>query len=148
MSKTIPYDGEFIPSNDFPAPMRVAHVTIGYATTNDVVLTSTGDYALFTVPANCVVHDMLTCVTTAFTNGVITLGDSDDVDGYATDTSWAPASTCTTVGVPKKTSGLAGAYANGKYYSASQAINAQVTTAAVTVGAAEVFLLFSMALGD
>lgn len=147
MSKPIPYLGEMVLSNDFPAPKRVAHITIGAATTNDVVLSTTGAYALFTVPANLMVHEMKTLVTTAFTASVdLTIGDTD-VDGWFKEAAIA-ATTAVATGIPTSSIGTTEAYSKGRIYSATDAINVTVSGATVAAGVGHVYMVYSMAPGD
>lgn len=143
MAKTFPYIGEVIPSNDFPAPMRMMRVTVGSATTNDVVLSTQTTYDLFTVPAGCVISEVLSQVNTAFTASVtLTVGDSDDADGWSASATIAPQST----------GGIlvtgAGAYGAAKNYTAAQAVQIVVGAADVAAGQADLYFVYSMSGND
>ena len=147
MAKTIPYTGEMVLSYDFPAPVRCAHVTIGSATTNDVVLSTTGSYAIFNVPANLMVHEMKTLVTTAFTASVdLILGDTD-TDGWFKEAGIA-ATTAVSTGVPKSSIGTTEAYSKGRIYSTTDAINVGLSGAACAAGLAHIYMFYSMAPED
>jgi hypothetical protein len=126
-----------------PHGIMSEHFTVGFATTNDVVITATGNYTLASVVVtgpedSIIVHDIKTQVTTAFTTSVVfTLGDSDDVDGYGTDTLINPAAT----GAAFKKA--ATAYAEGKKYTAAQTIDIPVSGTPVLAGVMEVLIQYS-----
>lgn len=147
MGKTIPYIGEFILSNDFPAPLRVAHVKVGAASTNDVQVGEAGVYPIFSVPANLVVHNLQAIVTTAFTAAAtLGIGDTDSASGFL-GTDDIAATVAVTTGVLKDASALGEAYATGKQYAAPQDINVTLGGSTV-VGVMDVYLIYSMAKGD
>jgi len=141
MAKTIPYIGEFVHSVDYPAPMRVARITVGSATTNDIVLGDTGATALFNVPANLVVHKMDMAVNTAFTASVtLSVGSSTDATGLMTTANTA----CTTAGY--KTG--SGDELYGFKFSSTDVIYITQAGATVAAGQADIYLVYSMAGND
>jgi hypothetical protein len=147
MAKKFPYDGQGLQS--FPAINRTIKISVGYTTDNDVVTTTTGVYHLCTMAAGSVVIRAGAIVNTAFTGSVaITLGDSDDVDGYLLSTDIAPQTT-NTAGALKGGTGSTGAgenaYASGKYYAASQTVDIVVSGATVAAGQADFYLVASLA---
>jgi hypothetical protein len=144
MTKSIPYVGETY-LGDFPAPMKVARVTFGFSSDDDVPMAAQGVYDLITLPANAVVLSAKTIVKTAFTSSVtITIGDSDDADGWSASATIAP-QTAVSTGI--LTSG-GGAYAAGKIYSASQPLQATVGGANVAAGEGELFIQYAIAAND
>ena len=145
MAKSIPYVGEPV-LDGFPALVKTAKVTFGAASGDpDVDLSATGTYNLITLPANCVVLGVRTNIHEAFTTSVtITIGDSDDLDGYCTDTTLKP-DTAVTTGV--LTTG-GGAQTNGRSYSASQPIQAVVGGTDVLAGFGSLFVTYAMAADD
>ena len=144
MTKSIPYVGETF-TGTFPAVEKVARVTYGSATTNDVVLGAQGVSNLLTLPANCVVLNAKNIVKTAFTASVtLTVGDSDDADGLFASATIAPQTAVTT---GKLTVG-AGADIAGKIYSASQPLQITVGGADVAAGLGELFITYAMAAAD
>jgi len=148
MSKTIPYVGEFLHSQDFPAPLRVAHLTAGPATTNDVVITTANTYPLFTVPAGLIVHNVQSIVTSVFTESVtLTIGDSDSAAGYLAAADIGSTDVVTT-GILKNSSAAGEAYATGKQYTAAQTIDVVVAGATAAIGVIHVYLVYSMAYND
>lgn len=146
--KTIPYIGEFILSEDYPAPVRASKVTVGFTTDNDVQVGATGTYALWTVPAGLIVHNVQSIVRTAFTAAVtLTIGDTDSAAGYMAALDIA-ATVAVATGVLKDGNALGEAYATGKQYAAGQDINIVVGGTAVLAGAMDVYLIYSMAKND
>lgn len=151
MAITVPTIGESLPASKGFDVMRVVKATVGPATTNDVVLdgsaTATG---VFSVAAGTVVHEVIARISTAFTaSAALSIGDSDDVDGWA----HAVLLACTVVSTNLVSSkgGMLNstalptdptAYAPGKYYAAAQTID--VTAGATfAAGAMDVFLVYS-----
>ncbi len=112
--------------------------TIGAVSSDvDVVVNTTGTFELVNVPAGVLVTSVRANVDTAFTtNFTITIGDSDDVDGYFTDTDLAPESSDTldvyNVG--------GGAYVDGRRYPAAQTIQAVGASATATAGKATIVI--------
>jgi len=148
MSKTIPYVGEFLNSGDFPALMRCAHLLVGPDTTNDVIVTTQATYDLLTLPAGAVVHNALTLVRTAFTASVtLTIGDSDSAAGFFASSDIVPQSTGG-VFVNSNALSATAAYALGKQYAASQALQMVVGGATAAAGLMDVYVLYSMAYND
>jgi hypothetical protein len=146
MGKTIPYVGEFINSHDFPAPVRMARVTVGSASTNDVQVGDTGTYTLFTVPAGACVIEILSRVQTAFTASVtLAVGDSDAASGFLASSDVVPQSTGITLASSK--TALA-TMSGGKIYDAAQDILLTVGAATVAAGLAEIFMVYALAGND
>ena len=151
MSVSIPVRGEQgAPMHNFDN-MRVAKATVGIATTNDVVLDgSAAATAIFSVAAGTLVHEIVARVVTAFTaSSALSLGDSDDVDGWA----HAVLLGCTVVSTNLVSSkgAMIGStalpsdptlYAPGKYYAAAQTVD---VTAGATfeAGQVDVYMLYS-----
>lgn len=90
----IPALGQFGLVSGVPAAVELAHVTVGPATTNDVVVGDTNTYTLFQVDEPIAVLHMWTQVETAFTASVtVDIGDSGSLSRFSSDTTIAPAST-------------------------------------------------------
>lgn len=132
-----------------PYSPRVKKVSFGFATDNDVVVTSTGDYKLFTPSHGVLVTDMRIKVVTAFNISTITIGDTD-VDGYFAGSDVVFTGVTTQAKSMQHTSTAFGvtapAYRDGRFYSTdagdTMAINAQVTAAAVTAGKAYAYIFY------
>lgn len=94
MSQThnIPEVGDFVTSA--PAPVQIAHVTVGPATTNDVVVGDIAVYTLFNVDEPIVIKHMWTQIETAFTASVtLDIGDTGSAGRYTSDTTIVPGTT-------------------------------------------------------
>ena len=142
MTKKIPEEGQSLVSA--PYVMRTAHVTAGASTDNDVVISSTGVYHLFTVAPNVLVKEVSTQVRTAFTASVtLAIGDSDGATSYLTSSNIAPQSTAAVLTNSLKTS--TGTYKSGKVYDAEQTIDMTAGAAATVAGAMDVYLWFTEA---
>jgi hypothetical protein len=86
MAKAIPEVGEIF-KGYVPANRQVAHVTVGAATTNDVVVGETGVYTLLDVNEPIVIFGAWTQCETAFTTSVtLTIGDTGSADRLFADT--------------------------------------------------------------
>jgi hypothetical protein len=84
--KFIPGEGQ-VKSGMVPAGKFIHHITVGSATTCDIVVGDLGVYDLIDVTEPIIVYGVYTEVVTAFTASVaMTLGDSADVDRYADNT--------------------------------------------------------------
>lgn len=149
MTKKFPADGMGL--NSFPSVMRVVKVTIGAdSDAVDAHLETTGTYDVLTVAAGSIVKFLGSHVSTAFSASyTITLGDSDDADGYAVDTDIIPGSTSVTdslrSGVNDTGVNVTPAYVSGKYYAAEQTITAAGGGAACAAGLAELYFLVATA---
>lgn len=156
MAITIPLAGEIVPPIVGGGMLHVAKATVGSAgsTGKDVdIPVEAATTALFNVKAGTMVHEILAYVATAYTASVaMTIGDSDDVDGWMTtvaldSTSLYSASTTyihTSRNVLLSTALTAdlNVYGNGRVYAADQTIN--ITTGASTlVGQMDVYLVYS-----
>ena len=145
-AKTVPVSGEFVPPIVNGGTVQVAKVTVGSlgSTGYDVDLAAeAATTPIFNVKAGTMVLDVLAKVVTAFTaSAAITLGDSDDVDGYMTTAELA----CTVISSEfrssKSSSALTNVYQNGKFYAADQSIDL-VTGASTIVGQMDVYLVYS-----
>lgn len=153
MSISVPLRGELgAPMHNFDV-MRVAKAKVGSpgSTDVDVVLDGTAAAtAIFSVAAGTLVHEVVARVATAYTaSAALSLGDSDDVDGWA----HAVLLGCTVVSTNLVSSkgAMIGStalpsdptlYAPGKYYAAAQTID--VTAGATfAVGQMDVYMLYS-----
>lgn len=86
MNKAIPEVGEVF-TGYVPAKRELAHLTIGAATTADIVVGETGVYTLVDVTEPIVVFGVWTQCETAFTTSVtLTIGDSTTADLFMSDT--------------------------------------------------------------
>lgn len=127
--------------------MKVAKISVGIATTNDVVLTGAAETtALFAVEAGVFVHEVLARVTTAFTaSAAITIGDTD-VDGFFNATylgcTTASADVARSSRIPLDSDTGVLAYARGRYYGSTDAINA-ITGGTCAAGAMDVYVVYS-----
>lgn len=113
---------------------------------------TTGTFDLFQVKEGTFVHEVRTCVNSAFNASVtITIGDSDDPDGWLTSAVIAP-QTAVTTGLFKSsaTADSDNAYgiAGGKYYSNSQPIQAVFGGTAPTQGKLEVLVYYTVLEGS
>src|SRR5512138_2694632 len=92
-NKHIPEEGEVF-DGYVPAKRELLHVTVGAATTADVVVGDVATYTLVDVTEPIVVFGLWTQVETAFTASVtLTIGDSTTADLFIADTTIAAAST-------------------------------------------------------
>lgn len=86
MNKAIPEVGEVF-NGYVPAKRQLTHLTIGAATTSDIVVGETGVYTLVDVTEPIVVFGLWTQCETAFTTSVtLTIGDSTTADLFMADT--------------------------------------------------------------
>jgi hypothetical protein len=142
MAKTIPYSGQMM--DIAPYSLKMSKITVGPATTYDVYPNTTGAFALWNVPAGCVVLDVLANIKTAAGAGstAIKIGDCGDDDGFFTDTLLAD----TVVSSQFKRSSCVGTeYATGKEYTAADVISATLTTAADIALIMDLYLIYSLA---
>ena len=96
----------------------------------DLATTTTTNILINVNEPNVMVHKLERQVVVAFDTTVITVGDSDDADGFWTDTIFGH----TTAAVFDVDT--AGAYEAGRLYTSSQVINLTIGTAAPTTGKA------------
>lgn len=145
-AKTVPVTGEFVPPIVDGGMLHVAKVTVGSpgSTGKDVDLSGEATTTtLFNVKAGTIVYDVLAKVVTAFTgSAALTLGDSDDVDGYMTTAELASTVISSELRSSKSSSGLTNVYQNGKVYAADQSIDV-VAGATFAVGQMDVYLVYS-----
>jgi hypothetical protein len=135
--KHIPEEGEVF-AGYVPAQRKVAHITVGSATTNDVVVGETGVYTLVDVTEPIVVFGAWTQCATAFTTSVtLTIGDSTTADLYFADTTMNIASTGA---VLIASTGLTVPYV----YAAGQDILGTVAGATVAAGLLNVYLDYAV----
>lgn len=127
---------------DNPAPARIARCTLG-ALAGDVLGVAQTTYALFNVPANCFVLEVMAYTPTAWTTSTtINIGDGDDTDGWLATAKVAPTSAQTN-GIVKSTNvSTAEAYSGGKLYLAADTIDALIGGATPVVGKTEVFVRY------
>jgi len=145
MAKAIPYPGQ--PIDIAPFSVKLSKISVGPATTYDVYPNTTGAWPLWTIPAGCVVLDVLAVIKTAAGAGstAITIGDCSDADGFFTDTLLAD----TVLSSQFKRSSCVGAeYATGKQYTSADVISATVSTAAVLTLVMDLYLKYSLAGQD
>lgn len=125
-----------------PAPVLLAHATIGAATTNDVVVGDIGAYTLFdidTAYAIALIHLWTQCEE-AFTASVtIDIGDSDTAALLISDTTINPAATGAALIADTGISTLPLVRAAG-----SADILATVGTATVAAGLLHVYLMYAV----
>lgn len=136
MAKFIPEQGETF-TGYVPANMKVAHLTVGSATTNDIVVGETGAYTAYTVSQPVAVFGVWTRIETAFTASVeLDLGDTTSAESLANDTTIVPGTTgavlvaATTLAVPI-------------VYDAAQDILVTVAGATVAAGLAHVYIQYA-----
>lgn len=147
---TIPQIGETYTGTN-PGVVKIARVTVGVSSGNpDVITEATGTYAIFTVPAGCVVTDFRGRVLEAFTANVdLNFGDSDDTDGWLAEAALA-STVCTSDSknlVARNVSGYIDSTGKdgGRVYDAAQDINVVVSAATPAVGKAEVYITYAEA---
>ena len=106
----------------------------------DVSVASAGTYSLISVnEANVLVEEIESQVVIAHTaTAVITIGDSDDVDGFWTDCLYLPNSSGATFNAPATTVG----YAAGRLYTSSQSIDV-VITGTMSAGKSKLRVVYS-----
>ena len=143
-AKPIPYVGQTGNSDQRPFAVRMSKIRWGISTADnaaDIAILTTDVYNLWSVPVGMVVIDMYSRMTTKSAAMVATIGDSDDEDGWFTDTVMAPQDSETVVNASIIG---AGAYATTREYTTAQTIDMKVTTAN-TDGAGTLFLLYTLA---
>lgn len=136
--KHIPEEGEIF-VGAVPAKVELAHVTIGSATTNDVVLAEiAAAVPIFNVTRPIVVFGVWTQTEVAFTASVtLTIGDTTTADRFLADTTINPAASgailiaSTGLSVPL-------------VYSAAQDITVDVGGATVAAGLAHVYIQYAI----
>lgn len=132
-NKNIPAIGER-DANSVPGKSQWAHVTVGPATTCDVVIGDTAAYTLFNVEEPIMVVRLLTQVATAFTASVtLDIGDSTTAALFTSDTTIVPP---TTGAVLVESTGLTVPYV----YAAEQDILVDVNGATVAAGLLHVYM--------
>ena len=73
---------------------QMAHVTVGFDTTNNVVVGDTNIYVIFEVDRQLLIERVWTQTETAFTTSVtMTIGDTTTLDRFMADTTMNPAAT-------------------------------------------------------
>ena len=135
-SINIPHEGEpFVNPN---TPLQWAHVTVGSATTNDVVVGEIAEYVLFNVDEPIAVVGVWTQTETAFTASVtVTVGDSTTLDRYLADTTINPAASGA---VLIASTGLSVPF----LYSAAQDLKINVGGATVAAGLLHVYVQYAL----
>lgn len=135
--KHIPEEGELFKGYK-PANRQVAHLTVGSATTNDVVVGETGVYTLVDVTEPIVVFGAWTQTETAFTTNVtLTIGDSTTADLFFSDTTMNIASSGA---VLIASTGLSVPYV----YAAAQDILGTIGGATVAAGLLHVYVDYAV----
>lgn len=120
------------------ADVRLAHVTAGFATTNDVVLGDTATYTLFAMDEPCVVLAMYTQIETAFTASVtLDIGDTGSATRLSSDTTIDPP---TTGAIFVAATGLAVPYA----YATAADIELAVGGATVAAGLLNIYVQYAL----
>lgn len=137
--KTLPRSGE----HAMPTGVKIAKVTVGYASTNDVAVTAQTTYPIFNVKAGMLVLNVLANVNTAFTTSVtLNIGDGTDTDGFLATAKIAPQSAVTS-GILKTTSvATAEAFAGGRLYTADDTIDVVVAGATPVAGQMDVYVVY------
>lgn len=136
-SKQIPAEGEIF-NGYVPAKRELLHVTVGAATTADVVVGETGVYTLVDVTEPIVVFGLWTQTETAFTTSVtLTIGDSTTADLFIADTTMNIASTGA---VLIAATGLTVPYV----YAAAQDILGTIAGATVAAGLLHVYVDYAI----
>ena len=145
-AKPIPVVGEGVPPIVDGGTVQVAKVTVGSlgSTGYDVDLAAeAATTPIFNVKAGTMVLDVLAKVVTAYTGSVaMTIGDSDDVDGFMADGELKSTVISSEFRSSKGSTALTAVYQFGKVYSADQTIDI-VTGASTIVGQMDVYLVYS-----
>ena len=145
-AKTVPVSGEFVPPIVNGGTVQVAKVTVGSPGSTGMDVDLSGEAVvtpLFNVKAGTIVYDMLAKVVTAFTaSAALTLGDSDDVDGYMTVTELVSTVISSEFRSSKASTALTAIYQFGKAYAADQTIDV-VAGATFAVGQMDVYLVYA-----
>lgn len=131
-------NGDLVPLSSVVTARKVK---IGAVSSDvDVVMTTTGTYDLISVPAGVFVHSVVAHVDTAFTTSVaMEIGDSDDTDGFYTDTDLA----ADTSDANHAWNAAGGVYSLGKIYSAAQNIQAVLSGATAAAGQITLVITYS-----
>lgn len=138
---TIPLVGE-VYTGDNPSPIKIARCTLS-ATSGDVLGIAQTTYALFSVPANCLVLEVMAYTPTAWTaSTTIGIGDGDSTSGWLATAVIAPTSAQTNGLVKSTNVATAAAYAGGRIYLAADTIDAIIAGATPVVGKTEVFIKY------
>jgi hypothetical protein len=138
LTHNIPEIGEFGSADRTPMKRQLAHVTVGPATTNDLVVTSTTTYVLFNVDEPIVVFSLYTQVTTPFTASVaLDIGDSTNLERFSGS---ATIGATTSGAVLVSATGLTVPYA----YAAAQDITIDVNGATAAVGVLDVYIEYAL----
>lgn len=165
-SKSIPFVGE-VYTGDEPAVMKVAKITYGVSSGSpDVETSATSDAAaddeLFSLPDNCIIHDVGWKVTETFTDSFAgTLGTSTDPDGFAAAADFGATDTADSVINWMRGLGVAAlkgatfptsdttlpAFAATGFVTASATDSIRVASGAITptAGKADIYVVYSMA---
>ncbi len=118
--------------------IRLAHVTVGSATTNDVVVGDTAVYTLFAMDEPCVVLGLWTQIETGFTASVtLDIGDTGSGTRLTSDTTIVPG---TTGAIFVAGTGLAVPYV----YSTAADIELDLNGATVAAGLMSVYLQYAL----
>lgn len=143
-SITIPLEGERY-MGDKPAIQRIARCTIAAAAADgvDVVCASQATFALFNIPANSLVLEVMAYTPTAWTTSTtLNIGDGTDTDGWLATAKVAP-TTAQTNGIMKSSNvATAEALAGGKLYLTADTIDVLVGGATPIVGKTEVLIKY------
>lgn len=132
-----------------PREIQVQKVTIGAASTADVQFDAQETLAVFDVPANTLVLDVLAYTDTAWTTSVtLNVGDGDDADGWLATAKVAPTSAQTDGLAKRTTKATAEAYAGGKLYTAADTIDVVIGGATPVVGETDIYIVFVGPIDD
>ena len=125
-----------------PQVIKVKKVTLGFDE-GDVQVDATGAVAIFNVPANTLVLDVLAYTREAWTATLtLDVGDGTDPDGFLATAKVAPTSEQTDGLLKRMTEATAEAYAGGKLYAAADTIDATIGVAAPDAGITDFYVLF------
>jgi hypothetical protein len=126
-----------------PQVVKVRKVSIGAAASNDVQFDAQETLAIFNVPANTLVLEVLAVTPTAWT-ALVTLdvGDGTDADGWLATAKVAP-TTAVSSGILKSSDlPTAEAFAGGKLYSAADTIDVVIGGATPVVGQTDIYIKY------
>lgn len=132
-----------------PLAIKVAKVSIGAAASNDVQFTAQSTKAVFNVPANCLVLEVMAYTPTAWTASVtMTVGDGAAAAGFLASAKIAPTS-AQTDGIVKSTNvATAEAFAGGKLYLAADTIDVVIGGATPVVGQTDLYIKYIENVGS
>lgn len=140
-AKDLPNEGDVFLG--YGGVAKVKKVSIGVASSNDVVFDAVESLPIFNVPADTMVLEVLAYTPTAWTaTDTLDIGDGTDPDGWLASAKIAPTVAQTNEVRKRSTLPTAEAYAGGKLYTAADTIDAAVGVATPVVGQTDIYIVY------